>query len=310
MRIENLKQHPFNTTLLGVLQGVLDHYNIKLSPAMTFGGSGHAFLINIHDELCPSGPYCWNYDRFYELVRNLGLEMVDLGFFHAGSTPEERAAVENRLKGFLDQGLPCAVNNMENQLITGYDDKRFFATQPWPTFTDLTPATLTFGTWEELKDQLHVTFWTFRKLAAPDQATVIRAGLERAVAFFRSPEQFSRDRYGLGPKAYDNWAKAAEKHGSSHGNWWDAMVWSECRAMAADFFSEIAARFPGPAAAPALNLSKAYQTISDLLARISDKKMDAKEKMNVIAELRTREEAAINQVDEFRGLFAGLAPGH
>jgi hypothetical protein len=37
MRIEKLHQHPFGTTLQGVLKGVLDYYGIEMSDAMTPG---------------------------------------------------------------------------------------------------------------------------------------------------------------------------------------------------------------------------------------------------------------------------------
>ena len=57
--IPNLKMYPFETTLMGVLKGVADYFDIAVSDAWLFGGSGHAFLINIHEQLCPSGPYVW-----------------------------------------------------------------------------------------------------------------------------------------------------------------------------------------------------------------------------------------------------------
>src|SRR5271157_2147857 len=113
MELNSLKQPPFNTTLMGVIKGVLDCYGIEASNALTFGGSGHAFLINIHEELCPSGPYCWKYDGFYKLVRNLGVEMADLGFFHPGSSQGERDRVERTARESLDQGLPCSLCNLE-----------------------------------------------------------------------------------------------------------------------------------------------------------------------------------------------------
>ena len=105
MKLENLSQGRLNTTMMGVVKAVLDFYHIDSSEAWAFGGSGHAFLINIHEQICPSGPYCWKYDVVQKLLRNLGLEMTDLGFFHQGSAPEERAAVEQfaTFEGFYDE---------------------------------------------------------------------------------------------------------------------------------------------------------------------------------------------------------------
>ncbi len=303
MKLENLNQPPLNTTMMGVLRGVLDYYQIEMSDAMAYGGSGHAFLINVHEKLCPSGPYCWKYDRFYELVRNLGVEMTDLGFFHKGSTQDQRAAVEQQLKEALDKKLPCSLCNMENQLISGYDGEKFFTAQPWPKVLDFPPATLTFGTWKELKDEVHVNFFVFRKLAKKDDDAITRESLRYAIDLFRNPDKYNLRLYGIGPKAYDNWAKAVKEHGSSHGNWWNATVWSECRARASDYFSEIAARHEGDVSSSAQELSKAYKEIADLLARIADKKMDAGKKAPIIEDLKGREQRAIQKIEEFAALL-------
>ncbi|MGB9717417.1 MAG: hypothetical protein ACPL4E_03105 [Thermoproteota archaeon] len=102
-------------------------------------------------QICPSGPYAWNYETFYRLVENLGIGMTDLGFFHAKSTLEERRRVESVLRRSIDACMPCSMLNMESQLITGYDDKRFLLKQPWPSVDlTITCKTLTFEMWKEL----------------------------------------------------------------------------------------------------------------------------------------------------------------
>jgi len=304
MAVSNLKMPPFSTTLMGVVRGVLDHYGIGMSDAMAFGGSGHAFLINIHDELCPSGPYCWKYDWFCRLLRNLGLEMVDLGFFGKDSSAGERASVERRIRESLEAGLPCSLLNMENQLITGYDDRTFFTFQPWgDKCGGFPPATLTYGTWAELKDEVHASFFAFKELAKNDDATIVRDSLRSAVDLFQHPEEYSLERYGVGLKAYDNWLRAvAGGHGAQHGNWWNATVWSECRQMASGFFGELG-RKPGPTVGPAQELSRAYEGIAGLLGRISSKEMPADEKSGIITDLRKQERAAIDRVRELLALL-------
>ena len=300
MKLENLQMHPFSTTMMGVLKGVLDYYGIEMSDALAFGGSGHAFLINIHEIICPSGPYCWKYDGFVKLARNLGLEMIDLGFFHAGNSPNEREKVERAIKEHLDQGRPCSLANMEHQMIPGYDDQKLFTAQPWPKCTDFPPATLTFGSWAELGKEVHINFFAFKKLAKKDDATIARDSLRHAIELFRNPEKYSQEHYGIGLRAYDNWAKAVEAgHGSSHGNWWNAQVWSECRAMAADYFAEGASKSKGDIAARSRELSQDYKEIADLLKRIGNKEMPAGEKVGIIHDLRAREEKAVRKIEEF-----------
>ena len=58
MKIERLAMPRFNTTMMGVLKCALDYYKIDVDAPTVFVASGHAFLINIHQQLCPSGPYC------------------------------------------------------------------------------------------------------------------------------------------------------------------------------------------------------------------------------------------------------------
>jgi hypothetical protein len=298
VKLENLKMPPYNTTMMGVVKGALDFCGLNMSPAMAFGGSGHAFLINIHEEICPSGPYVWKYEPFYKLVGNLGLEMTDLGWFGEKSSPEQRSRIEQTLKATLDQGRPCAFGNMENQLILGYDDQKFLLGIPWKPMP-ITPETLTFGTWQEFGKEIHVCFFGFQKLARKDDLTTIRASLRHAVDLFQNPERHTHEHYGVGPRAYDNWLKAVEAgHGDKHGNWWNAQVWSECRQMASGYFTEIAALRPGDVAKRARVLSRDYREIAGLLAKVGDKELGAGAKAGIIQDLKTREARAIDRVEE------------
>ena len=126
-----IRQPPFNTSLMGVIRGAADHHGIDLSTPMLYGASGHAFLINVHDQLCPSGPYVWNRRPFYRLLRILGLAVRDLGMIHDGSPIGERDALESKVKACLDAGIPCGCCNLDNQIVIGHDDEGFDLTMPW-----------------------------------------------------------------------------------------------------------------------------------------------------------------------------------
>jgi hypothetical protein len=309
MKLSNISQPPFQTTLMGVLKGALDYHGIGHSDAAAFGGSGHAFLINVHDEICPSGPYCWRYDSFWPLVRNVGLEVEDLGFFHGQSGPEERKAVEAKLRAALDAGVPCSMMNMENQLVTGYDDDRLLLAQPWECSPEVTPATLTFGTWAELGDEVHVNFFVLRKAEPAPRDQVIRDSLRWACALHFKPDEHSIERYGVGPRAYDNWAKAVEKGmGGSHGNWWNAEVWSECRLMASAWFRELSAADRPTRAELARLLVKDYAEIGELLKSVGDKTMPIPEKVSTIVELKARELRAVAHIETYLAVM-NMGPG-
>ena len=295
MKIKNLTQPPFNTTLMGVVKGALNYYQIKLSDASVFGESGHAFLINIHTQICPSGPYCWKGEAAKRLIRNIGLQIDDLGFFSVQSSPKDRALVEEKLRAALDSGMACSLVNMENQLITGYNDTGFFTAQPWACNTKFPPDRLTYGSWAELGKEIHITFYTIAAVKPVDRGKAILDSLDYAVDLHTHPSRYCMDGYGIGPDAYTNWINAAAEFGASHGNWWNATVWSECRRMASAYLAEIGQAY-ACVAQPASELSVIYGGIADALGRLSDKAMDTKDKTKLLAETKQKEAEAINKV--------------
>ncbi len=295
MKLDNLAMPPYNTTYMGVVTGALGYYQIDVSAPMAFGTSGHAFLINIHEQLCPSGPYCWNRGIMDRLLENPGLRMTYLGFYSPQNGAEERTAVEKKLRDALDKRIACSLLNLENQMITGYDETGFFTVQPWAPKVDFPPARLAFGSWKELGDSFHLSFYTIEKVKPANQTAAILAGLDYAVDLFAHPPKHSQAGYGIGPDAYSNWIKAAPEFGTSHGNWWNATVWSECRRMASEFFTEIQQKH-ATVSQPASELSADYAAISEALAKASDKEMNAAEKVALLRETNDKEAAAIEKV--------------
>ncbi len=125
----------------------------------------------------------------------------------------------------------------------------------------------------------------------------MQESLSFALDLFRHPEKHNLERYAIGLKAYDNWTSAvAAGHGQTHGNWWNGTVWSECRAMASGYFSEIGQKFAA-VSGPSAKLSSTYRGIADLLSQAADKEMKPADKTAIIAELKDKEGQAISQVE-------------
>lgn len=296
-RLANLKQPPLNTTMMGVLKSAADYHGLGLSEPMVFGLSGHAFLINIHTQMCPSGPYCWKRENAEPLIRNMGLKMTDLGFFGTGTNAEARSGVERKLRAALDKGIPCSLINMENQIIDGYDTTGFFTAQPWAPHANFPPARLSFGSWQEIGKEIHVNFYTIEKTKPIDRQQAILASLEYAVDMFKNPAKHSSKDYAVGPLAYDNWIAAVPTSGSSHGNWWNATVWSECRQMAARYFTEIG-KANAQVASLCSQLNVEYLKIADNLKTASDKAMTPEAKIVLLKETKQLEVSAIESVEK------------
>lgn len=299
MELEGLHQAPFCCTMMGALRGALTYYGVAATDALLYGASGHAFVLNIHKELCPSGPYVWDSDKIEPLIAHLGVRREFLGFYHPGSSAEERAALEERLREHLNQGRPCMLLNMENQLILGYDSDGFVVAQPCP-IGDFPPGRLTYGTWSELGEEIHICFYALHRCEPADLRTSIVDSLRYAVSLWRDPKSHTSEDYGMGPDAYRNWSSAvAAGHGGHHGNWWNAMVWSECRARAAEYFTEIASELPSPEDAAALR--QGYAKIAQLLSQCADKDLNEATKLELLTEAAAEEKACIARIERVLG---------
>jgi hypothetical protein len=97
--------------------------------------------------------------------------------------------------------------------------------------------------------------------------------------------------------AYDNWIAAVPTSGSSHGNWWNATVWSECRQMAAWYFTEIG-KANAHVADLCSQLNAKYQKIAENLGKASEKTMEPEAKIRLLKETEQLEATAIQGVAE------------
>ena len=303
MRFPDLEQPPYDTSLMGVVKGALDHYGIDTSAGEAFVVSGHAFVINIHEELCPSGPYCWNIETFSNLLGNLGLRMETLGMLlPAASTADEKRALETKVREAMDEGAVCSLLHLDNQLLLGYDDTGFTPAQPWSDTLDSTPDRLSFGTWEEYKAGPPIAFFKFTR-SEESSKTPVHDALDFAVEVWENAERYVEEHYGLGNAAYANWLAAIDAgHAGEHGNWWNAVVWAECRERAGDYFQSVAAsEFPGPIDRQrARLLAIDYRALSNLLYRASDKTASDAAKRRLVEKARDLESRCIARVSELR----------
>ncbi|HUX52055.1 MAG TPA: hypothetical protein VMW73_14775 [Spirochaetia bacterium] len=223
MKIANLEQPPFAATLMGCLKGASDYFGLDSSPAMLYGLTGHAFLINMNAELEPSSPYVWMKSRFIQLLEGCGIRFTTHYDMLTNDTPEsERAAVERELKSAMQAEKLCMVNFLEHQLVAGYDGDGFNMLQPWngTAFSEI--KSLSFGTWDQcLKEAGWVSFTV---LARSEKRTPIRQAVRDAIAYayelFYNPIAYQAPGYRIGEGAYDNWIAGVKRGlGTGHGHW-------------------------------------------------------------------------------------------
>lgn len=297
----NLAQPPCEASLMGVVQGVLAHHGINLTGPQAFVLAGHAFAINVREDLCSSGPYCWNHERFFGLLAdNLGVRMLPIGSAEVDAVAEVKLAAEQRLHHALDQGTVCSMLHLDHQLVLGRNADAFLLAQPWGGI-DATPARLTFGSWKECPGKPPVAFFQWTKAARPPQR--LRPALDFAIAAWQEPEHFAVAPYGFGPNAYANWLAALDAgHGDDHGAWWNGRVWGECRACAGDYFAELATD-GAESAIPqveAATLAEQYQGIAQRLRRAADREQPIEERRRAVIEARDAEADCVALITALR----------
>jgi AraC-like DNA-binding protein len=306
MELTNLKQPPIDTTLMGCIKGASDYYEQDYSPALLFGLTGHAFLINIHDELCPSGPYVWKKERFNALLENIGLKVEAQHCITAKSSEEERRELEEKMKAHLNGGGLCMLDFLEHQLISGYDEQSFLTLMPWNGCASSEVPLISAGTWKECFDKEGWAAVTMIVSAGQtgERLQAVREGLRFGLDSCRNGGEFEREGYRIGLPAYDSWiAGVRNGKGKSHGHWWNGMVWSECRRYAAEFFSELPgflsgndedAEFLSLCAA----LEKKYRGLSDTIAAAKEKNLAAEKQEELLSAARAQEEKAIELLEQ------------
>jgi AraC-like DNA-binding protein len=300
MEIANLKQPGYATTLMGCLKGASDYFDDDLSPAMLFGLSGHAFLLNIHKDLCPSGPYVWKKERFFELLEGLGIRKAAEYQIMKDAKPDERARMETTLRGHMEAGDLFMLDFLEHQLASGFDEHGFLMLKPWEGETPSLIPVLTFGSWDECLGREGWAHFTVLARSPSRRAVpeAVRDALGFALELCRAPERYEVEGYGIGYGGYSNWRECIGRGmGASQGNWWNALVWAECRSFAAGFFQELSELLNG-AEQPCVKLSAAYGEISGLLGRVGQKDLPDAEKQQLLSEACDREHEAEAGIQE------------
>ncbi len=247
MELANLKQGPLNTTFIGCMKGASEYWELDWTIPELFGYSAFGFMLNIHRDLCPSGPYCWNKDRVFLNLRDMGIRRIDCVKIDKFSSAEERERMEKRIRSHLDAEKLVMVDYLEHQLISGYDTDGFTFLRPWNCDDASTSEIkqLSFGTWKEALEKEGWIWFTFleKETLCSDRARLLRGAIDTAREIRNNPKRFACEGYYVGDEAWEAWIAANDKGlGSSHGNWWNGMVWSECRVMTADFFAGLKAQ--------------------------------------------------------------------
>ena len=269
--LDGLRWKPKWVTHHGCLKGCLDYLNVDVSDGWLSGASGHAFLINIHEQLCPSGPTAWHMGRMTDLCQNVGCGIRTI---QALKSQEDFAAKQElawtEVRKAIAQKHPCYGWELaipEFYVIYGHDDVGYYFSG---ASCDLGKGPLP---WQKLADTgigwLAAFIVTEAEPATPEHT--VREALRFALDHATHPEKWTFPKYKTGLGGYDSWTKAlTENCASGFGTAYNAAVWAECRAHAVDFLREAKGKLPARLSPLLDDAAARYEDVSRGLATVSE----------------------------------------
>lgn len=280
---------------MSMMDGVFNFNGYRYSPGWLFGASGTGFIINIHYNLCPSGPYVWDRKPIFDLIKNMGIEVTDFGFYSEDTPPNIRTELFSNITDKLDKKVICGFLNDEFQIIHGYKNNKLFVKKPWPE-NPYGIETLTFPSWDEISLDIHVNFFCFDKVEPKRSNDMIYESLQFAVNYEKSGKTV--DGYTSGLQAYDTWIEAinAGNGNDSHENWWNGLIYHEGRRYLAEYFDKISDIRP-ELVRWTDDLSRLYTKIAGDLKVVANKSTEDSRRIKLLSEIKNKEELAIDFIE-------------
>ena len=270
-KLQNLRWKPMWVSHLGCIKGCLDYLNLDVSDAWLFGATGHAFINNIHEVVCPSGPTAWNTEMLFKLGENVGYSVDGVFGFKGDSdfVEKQKLAWENT-KHAIDEGLPCygwELNIPEFYTVYGYDEEGYHFSGP-RCDSGKGPKP-----WQELGDtQIGVLEMYSVKPGQPaDDARTVKEAFEFVLEHSKSPAKWIFPKYKAGLAGFEGWIQALEDgKADGFGMAYNAAVWSECRNFAVGFLKEAKERIGGQSGVLFDEAIHYYEVVAENLKKVAD----------------------------------------
>jgi len=268
--LRSLKWIPRWVSHLGAVEGSLKFLKSKISTAWLYGGTGHAFIINIAKDLCPSGPTAWRTMMLFELATNLGYETN--GFFAHKDSSEFLRLQEKawkHVKECLDIKIPCfgwELEVPEFYVINGYNDEGYMYSGPGCVDGKGPKSWNTLGT----TGTGILELYSVHSTNTQDPIKAMRESFEKVLYHASNPDNIIFPNYRSGLQGYDWWISAI-KNGSAvlMGHSYNAAVWHECRKYAVGFLKEGRKYVSGSTKAKFDEARKHYEIVVENLERIT-----------------------------------------
>ncbi|MHA1927891.1 MAG: ArsR/SmtB family transcription factor [Candidatus Thorarchaeota archaeon] len=254
---------------LGAIESCLKYLQMKIPTQWLYGATGHAFILNIGENMCPSGPTAWNTEMLFNMAPKIGYKVN--GIIGMKSEPDFIRMQKNAwtlVKDAIDNNLPCYGWELmipEYYLIKGYDTKGYYFTGP------LADKMKGPKDWTELGNtDISILELYSVTLGNPlDDQIVIKEALRNSLIHSTNPPKWIRSEYRSGLEGYDRWIRCT-KNGTAQtqGMAYNTAVWSECRTFAVDFLKLSKKKLKGIAREEFEEAIMLYNEVSDNLKKV------------------------------------------
>jgi hypothetical protein len=240
-KLDNLQFKPHYVSHLGCLDGCLEYLGLDVSTPWLFGATGHAFILNISTDLCPSGPTAWNTMMIFELAKNLGVIINGVqAWQHSADFVDKQEKAWNLIQKAINAGHPCygwQIGDIPDfYIIYGYDDVGYFYKGYHVEEGEGPKAWKEVGT----SDVPLLEIYTVKKGKPSNIRTTVKQAFQRTLQHAQNPKDWIQyPKYKSGFEGYDAWINAVESGTAiAFGLAYNAAIWAECRIMAVEFLKE------------------------------------------------------------------------
>jgi hypothetical protein len=247
---------------------------VQCDMADVAGMSGYAFMLAVHEELCPSGPTMHNWGLLEGGICMLGRSVLSYKSWdcHTKEAASDitrahcREAFEH-VEREVRAGRPCVLWGTyvpEFGVAVGVQDRHYLVKTFYGAIGREEPPI----PWDGVNAPggpyvLALPTATSRSAPRP-HADRYAVGLAAQLLYSRSPMR----EYSFGLEAYDRWVQALESNRAApFGNSYNAQCYHEGRAFARDFLKRVCARNPQVAALAIA--ADAYAEAAEAMAHVA-----------------------------------------
>ena len=240
-KLDNLFFKPYFVSHLGCLDGCFEYYGIEISKPWLYGTTGHGFILNIAEDICPSGPTAWNTAMIFQQTRKLGAEISGiLAWKNDTDFSQKQEDAWNHIKKAINNNQPCygwQIGEIPDfDIIYGYDDVGYYyrgyrseegsGPRPWKE-VGTTGVPL-------------LEMYRVNRIRPVDDKITIKNAFQLVLEHSKNPKEWIQyPKYKSGLEGYNQWVNAiAAGNAVSFGNAYNAALWAECRIMAVEFLKE------------------------------------------------------------------------